>query len=189
MGASPCGFKSHLAHMTDDFRRVVTAVDGDGHSVVDSDGLPPVAISPRHPDQFLTAIWAVDELPTSYTAPGDRDGFRLSPPTGGVNIIRNKLPPDSVVYVDADGRPRPVADGENLHRTATVDFICVLEGELWLVLEGDEDVQLRAGDCVVQRGTVHAWRNRTDEPTTFLAVLIDADENTLPAIPIGPEVL
>ena len=36
--------------------------------------------------------------------------------------------------------PRPVVDEENLHRTATVDFICVLEGELWLVLEGDDDV-------------------------------------------------
>jgi len=175
--------------MTDDFRRVVTAVDGNGHSVVDSDGPPPVVISPRHPEQFLTAIWAVDELPTSYTASGDRDGFRLSPPTGGVNIIRNKLPPDSMVYVNADGQPRPVADDENLHRTATVDFICVLEGELWLVLEGDDDVHLQTGDCVVQRGTVHSWRNRTDEPTTFLAVLIDANEATLPAAPIGPEVL
>ncbi|MYJ61274.1 MAG: hypothetical protein F4095_03015, partial [Acidimicrobiia bacterium] len=105
--------------MTDDFRRVVTAVDGEGHSVVDSDGSPPVVISPRHPDQFLTAVWTVDELPTSYTTPGDRDGFRLAPPAGGVNIIRNKLPPDSMVYVDADGQPRPVADDENLHRTAT----------------------------------------------------------------------
>ena len=63
--------------MTDDFRRIVTGVDGDGHSVVDSDGLPPVVISPRHPEQFLTAIWAVDELPASYAASGDRDGFRL----------------------------------------------------------------------------------------------------------------
>ena len=189
MGASPCGFKSHLAHMTDDFRRIVTAVNSDGHSVVDIDGPPPVVISPRHPDQFLTAIWAVDQLPTSYTAPGDRDGFQLSPPPGGVNIIRNKLPPDSVIYVDTDGCPRLVADEEYLHRTATVDFICVLEGELWLVLEGDEDVHLRAGDCVVQRGTVHAWRNRTDRSTTFLAVLFDADEATLAANPVGPEAL
>ena len=106
-----------------------------------------------------------------------------------MNIIRNKLPPDSVVYVDTDGRPRLVADDENLHRTATVDFICVLEGELWLVLEGDEDVHLQAGDCVVQRGTVHAWRNRTDRPTTFLAVLFDADEATLAATPVGPAAL
>lgn len=175
--------------MSDLFRRIVTAVSSDGRSVVDSDGLPPVVTSPRHPDQFLTALWTVDQLPVSYTAPGDRDGFRLSPPPGGVNIIRNKLPPDSVVYVDTDGRPRPVADDENLHRTATVDFICVLEGELWLVLEGDEDVHLQAGDCVVQRGTVHAWRNRTDRPTTFLAVLFDADETTLAANPVGPAAL
>ncbi|WP_420437105.1 cupin domain-containing protein [Candidatus Poriferisocius sp.] len=175
--------------MTDDFRRIVTAVDSDGHSIVDSDGPPPVVISPRHPEQFLTAIWTVGQLPTSYIAPGDRDSFRLSPPAGGVNIIRNKLPPDSVVYVDADGQPPPVTDEENLHRTATVDFICVLEGELWLILEGDEDVHLQAGDCVVQRGTVHAWRNRTDQATTFLAVLFDADEDTLAADPIGPKAL
>ncbi len=70
--------------MTDTFRRIVTGVDRDGHSVVDSDGAPPVVISPRHPDQFLTALWTVDQLPASYTEPGDRDGFRLSPSPGGV---------------------------------------------------------------------------------------------------------
>ena len=67
--------------MTDDFRRVVTAVDGDGHSVVDSDGLPPVVISPRHPDQFLTAIWTVDELPYELHRAG-RSG-RLQAVAGG----------------------------------------------------------------------------------------------------------
>ena len=73
--------------------------------------------------------------------------------------------------------------------TKTIDFIQVLEGELWLVLENGEESQLVAGDCVVQRGTVHAWRNRSPNPTTFIAVLVAADEATLPASPLGPEAL
>ena len=96
--------------MTDDFRRVVTAVDGDGHSVVDSDGLPPVVISPRHPDQFLTAIWAVDELPTSYTAPGPSRPGRLQAVAGGWRVEHH--PKQAAARLDGvRGRQRPTPTG------------------------------------------------------------------------------
>ena len=134
---------------------------------------------------MLTDLWSIDALPASYQATGDRASFRLQPVGAGVRIIRNKLPPDSLMYVDAEGRPRTPGPSEYLHRTRTIDFIQVLEGELWLILEGGEEIRLEAGDCVVQRGTVHAWRNRSQVPVIFLAVLLAADESTLPAPPEG----
>ncbi len=60
-----------------------------------------------------------------------------------------------------------------MHKTCTVDYCIVLSGEIWAVLDEGE-VLLRAGDCLVQRGTHHAWSNRTDEPCTIAFVLVAA---------------
>ena len=54
-------------------------------------------------------------------------------------------------------------------------MIQVLEGELWLLLPSGEEVHLHPGDLVIQRGTVHAWRNRSDRPTWYFAVMLSAD--------------
>ncbi|HET7597649.1 MAG TPA: cupin domain-containing protein, partial [Burkholderiales bacterium] len=59
-----------------------------------------------------------------------------------------------------------------MHRTETIDYAVVLEGEIVLLLD-DEDVPLKAGDVVIQRGTHHAWSNRSDKPCRMLYVLID----------------
>src|SRR5882672_4058481 len=60
-----------------------------------------------------------------------------------------------------------------MHKTCTVDYCIVLSGEIWAVLDEGE-VLLRAGDCLVQRGTNHAWSNRTDKPCVIAFVLIAA---------------
>src|SRR5436190_139966 len=65
-------------------------------------------------------------------------------------------------------------DAPGMHTTPTVDFEVVLEGEVWLELEDGKEVHLRPGDCVVQNGTRHAWRNRTSEPCTMLSILVGA---------------
>ena len=62
-----------------------------------------------------------------------------------------------------------------MQKTRTLDFCLVLEGEITLVLD-TEEVQLRAGDTVVQRGTNHAWSNRTQENAVIAFVLIDSQE-------------
>jgi uncharacterized cupin superfamily protein len=59
-----------------------------------------------------------------------------------------------------------------MHRTQTIDYAVVLEGELTLILD-EEDVTLKAGDVVIQRGTSHAWSNRSDKKCRILYVLID----------------
>jgi uncharacterized cupin superfamily protein len=61
------------------------------------------------------------------------------------------------------------ADG--FHTTQTVDYVMVLEGEIALELDTGE-VTLRPGDCVVQRGTRHAWRNRSGKPVKMMAVML-----------------
>ena len=59
-----------------------------------------------------------------------------------------------------------------MHRTESIDYAVVLEGEITLVLDR-EDVVLRAGDVVIQRGTNHAWSNRSNKVARMLYVLID----------------
>ena len=59
-----------------------------------------------------------------------------------------------------------------MHRTQTVDYAVILDGELTMILD-EGDVVLKQGDIVVQRGTSHSWANRSDKPCKILFVLID----------------
>lgn len=61
-----------------------------------------------------------------------------------------------------------------MHRTKTVDYGIILSGEVWLVLDREETL-VRAGDIVIQRGTNHAWANRSDKPCRIAFVLIDGE--------------
>ena len=65
------------------------------------------------------------------------------------------------------------SDQDGMHRTPTVDLICILSGEISLELDAEE-IHLREGDCVVQNGTRHAWRNKGDRPCTMAVVLVGA---------------
>ncbi len=65
-------------------------------------------------------------------------------------------------------------DHPGMHTTDTVDLDLVVSGEVWLELDDGEEVQLRAGDCVVQNGTRHAWHNRTSEPAVLFVTLLGA---------------
>jgi quercetin dioxygenase-like cupin family protein len=62
-----------------------------------------------------------------------------------------------------------------MHRTDTVDFLYVVSGEVVLELDDGAERLLRAGDCIIQNGTRHAWRNRSDEECVILVVLIGAE--------------
>jgi hypothetical protein len=66
------------------------------------------------------------------------------------------------------------ADAPGMHRTDTLDYDIVLDGEIWLELDDEATVHLRQGDIAVQRGTRHAWRNRGDRTATMCFVLIGA---------------
>jgi hypothetical protein len=110
------------------------------------------------------------------------------PQPGGTSLILITFPPDTA-YADPAFDPDLAAaesakhspglaevfesDHPGMHTTPTIDYNIVLDGELWLELT-DGEVHLTAGDVVVQHGTRHAWRNRSDKPATLVAVLIGA---------------
>jgi quercetin dioxygenase-like cupin family protein len=140
-------------------RRVVTGHDEHGTSTILSDGP-----SPQFSDRAMFAeIWNTEGSPARITAveqrePNDRLP-QLAPPASG-SIIR-------VVEMGAGHR-------SPMHRTRTIDYGIVLEGEVFLVME-DSETLLHPGDIVVQRGTNHAWNNRSDRPARMVFILVAAE--------------
>jgi quercetin dioxygenase-like cupin family protein len=146
-------------------RRVVTGHDEHGRSVFSHDGAPPVTTAA--PDGALFyEIWATDAAPAPIAAaepdPTTQRSLTVPPGPNGTKIRINEFPPGVV---------------SPTHRTESVDYGIVLDGEVVLVL-ADSDQQstetvLRAGDVVVQRGTSHRWENRADRSARMAFVLVD----------------
>jgi quercetin dioxygenase-like cupin family protein len=140
-------------------RRIVTGHDASGKSVVLSD-----AATPKTLDIGTAAfheIWLTAQTPVPIAAtepePTDRP-VRVPPPAEGVGVRFTEMGP---------GAESP------MHRTETVDVGIVLEGETWLLLDDGSETRVRAGDAVVQRGTNHAWANRSDRPVRMVFVMVD----------------
>lgn len=148
-------------------RRVVTGHTAQGVSVVLSDGPVPVVRELPEDGVEFHEIWNTEGAPALVTAvepnePTQRT-LAVPPPPSGTKIRVNTFAPG---HLDERGLQSPV------HRTASVDYGIVLEGEITLVLD-DSEVVLRAGDVVVQRGTDHAWANRGSVPAKVCFVLVD----------------
>jgi mannose-6-phosphate isomerase-like protein (cupin superfamily) len=163
-------------------RRIVCVDDGQGRGVAISDGpSPDVRTDPVRPGFASTRLWVTDRTPAPIK--GMREALHMPhtiepPPEGSVCRILT-IPPDSVwqgrigsrevaAYFAAMGSASastysPQAPHPYMQKTKTLDFCLVLEGRVTLVLDLEE-VHLQAGDTVVQRGTNHAWSNRSDEP-------------------------
>ena len=150
-------------------RRVVTGHTPEGKSVVWMDGTPP-NIRDRGTGVDFFEIWNTAATPAPLTAeePEPTDGPLVTPPPpNGTKIRFNDFYPGHI-----DKLP-PRADGRHkmMHRTTSVDYGIVLEGEIWMILD-DSEVLLKTGDVVVQRGTDHAWENRTDQVCRMAFVLV-----------------
>lgn len=175
-----------------DVRRVVTGHDETGRAVVVSDSTPPHVTRPEHqPGLAFHELWNTRESPTPVTAteaePTDlhRD---TAPPTNGTIIRIVDIPPEGAEgpafdKETAEALFAQVGLAENaehtipgrhplMHRTESIDYAVVLKGQIVLLLD-DEEVVLEQGDMVVQRGTIHAWTNRTNAITRMLFVLTD----------------
>jgi mannose-6-phosphate isomerase-like protein (cupin superfamily) len=150
-------------------RRVVTGHTPDGVSVVLSDGPVPVSRSLPEDGVEFHEVWNTEGAPARILAvepnePTERT-LAVPPPTHGTKIRVNEFGPG---HLDEAGLQSPV------HRTASVDYGIVLEGEITLVLD-DSEVTLGPGDIVVQRGTDHAWANRGEVPARVVFVLVDGE--------------
>ncbi|WP_084145012.1 cupin domain-containing protein [Amycolatopsis jejuensis] len=141
------------------FRRVVTGHDSSGKAVVRSDDL--VDSEPRLPGYEAKVVWCTSRFPPSNDEETFDDG------TPGPKGSR-------VLFRVAEMQPGESAV-PNMHRTETQDVAVVISGELDMVLDSGEVVErLAAGDIVVQRGTMHSWVARGEEPLRVLFVLMDA---------------
>jgi hypothetical protein len=177
-----------MTHIT---RRVVTGHDSDGKAIVVEDGpCPNVFTNPNRPGYRMSSVWqTISPLVIQAREPDPTLGpHRLPPPEGGTVIRITEFPPDTMQHVDPEkakalfaamgGRdtlsPKRKQPHALMHRTSTVDFGLVLDGEIVLVLD-DSEVPLRTGDVVVQRGTNHAWSNRSTKSCRMVFILVDAE--------------
>ena len=173
--------------MVQSFRRVVTGVNADGRSCILFDGqAESVKEMESMPGLALTDLWETAETPADNL--GDRDTanrpVKLAPPANGSIFRIVEFPPDAAWRSNADGGTAFASIGAHdahdagsddpmMHKTATIDYIVVLSGEMHAVLEAEETL-LKAGDVFVQRGTLHSWSVRGDQPCVIAVVLISA---------------
>lgn len=172
-----------------EFRRVVTGHDENGKSVVISDTTATQYLErPNRPGVRLTNFWIERGSPAEYDGPDETctGDFVLHPPhLGSTFRCVEFLPEDPEVLAKLDGKSAfaEMGAGDNIvedarhpffHRTNSLDYAIVLTGEIWMVMDTEEeDTLLRAGDVVIQRGNNHAWSNRGTEPCVIAFVLID----------------
>jgi mannose-6-phosphate isomerase-like protein (cupin superfamily) len=168
-------------------RRVLTGHDAGGRSTFIADGeAPNVKEMASMPGLALTDLWETAAAPASNA--GEQDAaarpVRLEPPKNGTILRIVEFPPDSAWRGGADGAAAFKSIGAGhaqdrgssdpmMHKTSTVDYIIVLKGEIYAVMETGEKL-LRAGDILVQRGTNHSWSVRGNEPCIVAAVLVSA---------------
>jgi len=170
--------------------RVVTGHNPQGQAVVSSSGpLPTVVEVAAVPGTVFHEVWSTFEAPAVISNGADPTAgpLTLPPPPGGTRIRLVDIPPDTEDFL-AHGAERMQAAFRQIgdvdastvkhdsphplmHRTESVDYGVVIEGELTLVLDTGE-VLLRQGSVVVQRGTNHAWANRSGRVCRMLFVLI-----------------
>jgi len=170
-------------------RRVVTYDDAQGRSHILEDGpSPAVRVVRQRPGYRVTNLWRTQASPSPIVAPDSiSDHTGVSPPPGGTVLRIIDIPPEpsdpqelqrameatfSSMYSDAHREVKP-GEHPGMHRTQTVDYALMLQGELTAILDEEETV-LRAGDVLIQRGTNHAWANRSGQPARIAFILIDA---------------
>ncbi|MBO9519103.1 MAG: cupin domain-containing protein [Porphyrobacter sp.] len=175
-------------------RRIVTGHDAQGRAVIQEDG-PPARVVRIGGDigPLFHEVWNTRESPARIDrASGEprEEGIKLVPPRHGTRIRVLDIPPEDERHgtmsveeakahfaeVGAGDASSHSGDGTSrhhfMHRTETVDYGIVLEGEVTLILDIGETV-VRAGDIVIQRGTNHGWANRSGQNCRIAFILID----------------
>jgi hypothetical protein len=170
-------------------RRIVTGINGAGRSCILEDGISPaMQVMPGRLGYRNNNLWRTVDSPAPVNAPDSvLKHSGVLPPSRGTVIRVIDIPPESLdpaerrrqtaavfasmfpdAHHDADDSRHP-----GMHVTDTVDYAILLQGELVAILEEGETI-MRAGDILIQRGTNHAWANRSQSVARIAFVLIDA---------------
>lgn len=172
-------------------QRIVTGHDADGRAVIVSQGpLPTVVEIAAIPGTVFHEVWSTsgNPVPIDNGADPTVGSLMLPPPKQGTRFRFVDIPPDTSEFLArgatkmqeaftqvGDAHASTVrADSPHplMHRTESIDYGVVIDGEMTLVLD-DSEVALAPGSVVIQRGTNHAWANRSKRPCRMLFVLID----------------
>ena len=172
-------------------RRIVTGHDVDGNAIISiDDHCITVGRSPAQPDLRVYEMWETSGMPVLLGNDPDptHHSFRIQPKTNGLVVRVADIPPDTPDIMGSDAAKRyfeslGAGDASTstteskpphpfMHRTETIDFGILIEGTFTLILDNTE-VTLRPGDVVVQRGTNHAWSNRSGSVARIAFILLD----------------
>ncbi|MDJ0853124.1 MAG: cupin domain-containing protein [Myxococcota bacterium] len=177
-------------------KRVVTGHNDEGKAVFVSEGpVEPVTAS-MVPGYEFRVLWGGDAAP-EFPDDGSRpEAPAYFPSVGGFRFITVTFPPDSQASLDdlpdieaalaevetllpgMASHMEPDAPG--MHTSATIDYDYLVSGRLVLELDDGATVELGPGDCVIQNGTRHAWRNPFDEPAVMVVTLLGAHHRNVP---------
>jgi naringenin degradation protein FdeH len=168
-------------------RRIVTGHDAQGKAIVSFDG--PIQAKQRSAGgNGMTLLWVTSESPVDMTSSADRAQTQVGvpPPANGTIFRIVDFPPATAPAAQAaavdhhqillamgiDPATQGYARHANTHRTRSLDYALVLEGEIDMLLD-DSEVHVKAGDVLVQQGTNHAWVNNSGKPCRIAFILID----------------
>jgi mannose-6-phosphate isomerase-like protein (cupin superfamily) len=164
-------------------RRIVTGHDANGKAVVLFDDM--VAAKQRGANG-ISLFWVTSEFPIDAAGSMDRaqTPVGVPPPANGTvfRVVdfapagRQAAPVDHIEILRAmgiDPATQGYARHANTHRTRTIDYAIVLDGEINMLLD-DSEIHVKAGDVLVQQATNHAWVNNGSKPCRIAFVLIDA---------------
>ncbi|MGL4859838.1 MAG: cupin domain-containing protein [Enterobacteriaceae bacterium] len=174
-------------------RRIITAKNNHGNSYILSDGettnieIPLPEMDSRF--QFFN-LWTTDSMPVNFSSVDPViDKFVSTSPVKNGSLFRivnyppervllnqvNKMSQDELIAFEKRVGVKICLNGKHpfMHMTNSIDFGVVLTGEIFLVLE-EEETLLKATDTVIQRGTNHAWSNRSEQDCLMAYVLLDA---------------
>ncbi len=171
-------------------RRIVTGHDQQGRSIIWKDEAAPAIFEPKaRPGEAIIELWRTGAAPASNRGGDDPASApptapQLKPSANGTVFRIVDFPPDAQVkdadpaqlFAEFGAAGAHAKDGRHamMHKTATVDYALVLDGEIVAVMDVGETV-MRTGDVLIQRGTNHSWANRSDKPCRMAFILVDAE--------------
>jgi len=139
-------------------RRVVTGHDAGGRASVLTDEISKNVVE-RRPGTSACVIWTTESFPVSNDGSEDTSEREVGTTLSNGTVFR-------LVEFGPGNTPR-------VHRTDSIDYAVIMRGEIDMELD-DSTVHLKAGDVLVQRGTIHNWVNKGAEPCLIAFILIDA---------------
>jgi hypothetical protein len=170
-------------------RRVVTGHDESGKAVVLMDGPSPHMRQRKAGGNVLTMLWITDEMPVDMSSSQDRAARQVGvPPSANGTIFRivefapvaaGEAPPVDhhamLREMGIDPATQGYARHAFTHRTRSIDYALVLDGEIDMLLD-DSEIHVKAGDVLIQQATNHAWVNKSGKPCRIAFILIDGRE-------------